>query len=71
MIRKKTRIDVRSFHGGVCPRFDLMPEILIFDISTSEDEHTEKIEVQSTPPEKIINMLARRQVSVLVSGENL
>ena len=57
-----------SFQGRVCPRFDLTPEILIFDMSRSEDKHTEKIEVQNTPPEKVINLLAQKDVSVVVSG---
>jgi predicted Fe-Mo cluster-binding NifX family protein len=68
MSGKKTKIGVCSFQGRVCPRFDLTPEILIFDISSSEDEYTERIEVQSAAPQKIINMLAQRDVSVVVSG---
>jgi predicted Fe-Mo cluster-binding NifX family protein len=66
--RKNTKIGVCNLQGRVCPRFDLTPEILIFDIGSSEDQYTERIDVRSAPPEKIITMLVQRQVSVMVSG---
>jgi predicted Fe-Mo cluster-binding NifX family protein len=68
MRRKKTKIGVCSFQGRVCPRFDLTPEILIFDMSRSGDKHTEKIEVQRNSPERVIKLLAQKDVSVVVSG---
>jgi predicted Fe-Mo cluster-binding NifX family protein len=68
MSGKKARIGVCCFQGRVCPRFDLTPEILIFDLTSSDHEYTERIEVQSAPPQKIINMLAQRDVAVVVSG---
>ena len=66
--RKTVKIAVCNFQGRVCPRFDLTPEILVFDISHLQEEPTEKIDVYKVPPEEITSMLAERKVCAVIAG---
>jgi len=62
------KIAVCNFHNRVAPRFDLTPEILIFDATHSKKEPIEILDVSQMPSEKIVNMLVDRKVAVIISG---
>ena len=65
---RKGKIAVCSSRNRVCPRFDLTHEMLIFEGERAHDEHSEKVDVSHFSPEKILNMLMEREVTVLICG---
>ena len=65
---RRIKLAICDFQNRVCPRFDLTPEILIFDVNGSQEEPIEKVDVSRVPPQRIFNILAERGVGVVISG---
>lgn len=64
----KGKIAICSFKNRICPRFDFTHEMLIFDGKHSQKEPIEKVDVSHASPDEILNILAEREVKVVISG---
>ena len=64
----KRRIAICSFQNRVCPRFDRSHEVLIFDGKSPQKEPIEKVDVSHVPPKKILNILAEKEVGIIITG---
>jgi predicted Fe-Mo cluster-binding NifX family protein len=68
MKQGRNEIAVCTFQNRVCPRFDMSHEILIYDNQAPEKGPVEKIDVSTLSPVESLDILARKEVHVVIVG---
>ena len=68
MKQGRNEIAVCTFENRVCCRFDLSREILIYDNQAPEKGPVEKMDVSSLSPVESLNILAGKEVRVVIVG---
>jgi predicted Fe-Mo cluster-binding NifX family protein len=68
MKQGKNEIAVCIFQNRVCPRFDLSHEIFIYDNRAPDKGPVEKIDVSKLSPVESLNILAGKEVHVVIVG---
>jgi len=68
MKQGRNEIAVCTFQNRVCPRFDLSHEVLIYDNRAPDKGPVEKIDVSTLSPVESLNILARKEVHVVIVG---
>ena len=68
MNRGRNEVAVCTFENRVCSRFDLSREILIYNNQAPEEGPVEKMDVSSLSPVESLNILASKEVHVVIVG---